>query len=93
MTVAAGLATVAVGVLTENADPFRYSFSHLFPAIIILIMTAMTDRDSSKKTALLTFLLPLYFVQISQSVTIGILPNKLILLLYKTFTSDSRIHL
>jgi hypothetical protein len=46
MTVAAGLATVAVGVLTENADPFRYLFSHLFPAIIILIMTAMTDTDS-----------------------------------------------
>ncbi len=46
MTVAAGLATVAVGILTENADSFRYSFSHLFPAIIMLIMTAMTDRDS-----------------------------------------------
>ncbi|MEG3929961.1 MULTISPECIES: hypothetical protein [unclassified Microcoleus] len=43
MTVAALVATVVVGVLTENADPFRYSFSHLFPAIIILIMIAMTD--------------------------------------------------
>jgi hypothetical protein len=61
MTIAALLATVAVGVLTENADPFRYSFSHLFPAIIILIMVAMTDTGSLNKNGVANFFLVAVF--------------------------------
>ncbi|NJK68607.1 MAG: hypothetical protein HC789_19105 [Microcoleus sp. CSU_2_2] len=61
MTIAALLATVAVGVLTENADPFRYSFSHLFPAIIILIMLAMTDTGALNKNGVANFFLVAVF--------------------------------
>jgi hypothetical protein len=61
MTIAALLATVAVGVLTENADPFRYSFSHLFPAIIILIMLAMTDTGALSKNGVANFFLVAVF--------------------------------
>lgn len=61
VTVAAGLATVAVGVLTENADPFRYSFSHLFPAILILIMVAMTDTGALNKNKAANFFLVAVF--------------------------------
>lgn len=61
MTIAALLATVAVGVLTENADPFRYSFSHLFPAIIILIMTAMTDTGALNKNGVANFFIAAVF--------------------------------
>ncbi|AFZ08983.1 hypothetical protein Osc7112_4696 [Oscillatoria nigro-viridis PCC 7112] len=61
MTVAALVATVLVGVLTENADPFRYSFSHLFPAIIILIMIAMTDTGGLNKNAIPNFFIVAVF--------------------------------
>lgn len=61
MTVAALLATVVVGVLTENADPFRYSFSHLFPAIIILIMLAMTDTGGLNKNGIPNFFIVAVF--------------------------------
>lgn len=61
MTIAALLATVAVGVLTENADPFRYSFSHLFPAIIILIMVAMTDTGMLNKNGVANFFIAAVF--------------------------------
>ncbi|MGL5064461.1 MAG: hypothetical protein ACRC62_31115 [Microcoleus sp.] len=61
MAVAAGLATVAVGVLTENADPFRYSFSHLFPAILILIMVGMTDTGALNKNGKAHFFLVAVF--------------------------------
>jgi hypothetical protein len=61
MTVAAGLATVAVGVLTENADPFRYTFSHLFPAILILMMVAMTDTGALNKNGTANFFLVAVF--------------------------------
>jgi len=61
MTIAAGLATVAVGVLTENADPFRYSFSHLFPAILILIAIAMTDTEALNKNKAGNFFLVAVF--------------------------------
>ena len=61
MTVAALVATVVVGVLTENADPFRYSFSHLFPAIIILIMLAMTDTGGLNKNGIPNFFIVAVF--------------------------------
>jgi len=61
MTIAALLATVAVGVLTENADPFRYSFSHLFPAILILIMVAMTDTGALNKNGAANFFIAAVF--------------------------------
>ncbi len=61
MTVAALEATVVVGVLTENADPFRYSFSHLFPAIIILIMLAMTDTGGLNKNGIPNFFIVAVF--------------------------------
>ncbi|MEG5042297.1 MULTISPECIES: hypothetical protein [unclassified Microcoleus] len=61
MTVAALVATVVVGVLTENADPFRYSFSHLFPAIIILIMIAMTDTGGLNKNGIPNFFIAAVF--------------------------------
>ena len=61
MTVAALVATVVVGVLTENADNFRYSFSHLFPAIIILIMIAMTDTGGLNKNGIPNFFLVAVF--------------------------------
>lgn len=61
MTVAALVATVVVGVLTENADPFRYSFSHLFPAIIILIMLAMTDTGALNKNGVANFFIAAVF--------------------------------
>ncbi len=61
MTVAALAATVVVGVLTENADPFRYSFSHLFPAIIILIMLAMTDTGGLNKNGIPNFFIVAVF--------------------------------
>jgi hypothetical protein len=61
MTFAAGLATVAVGVLTENADPFRYNFSHLFPAILILMMVAMTDTGALNKNGTANFFLVAVF--------------------------------
>ena len=61
MTVAALLATVVVDVLTENADPFRYSFSNLFPAIIILIMLAMTDTGGLNKNGIPNFFLVAVF--------------------------------
>ena len=61
MTVAALAATVVVGVLTENADPFRYSFSHLFPAIILLIMLAMTDTGGLNKNAIPNFFIVAVF--------------------------------
>jgi hypothetical protein len=61
MTIGALLATVVVGVLTENADPFRYSFSHLFPAIIILIMVAMTDTGSLNKNGVANFFIVAVF--------------------------------
>lgn len=61
MTVAALVATVVVGVLTEKADPFRYSFSHLFPAIIILIMLAMTDTGGLNKKGIPNFFIVAVF--------------------------------
>ena len=61
MTVAALVATVVVGVLTENVDPFRYSFSHLFPAIIILIMLAMTDTGELNKNGIPNFFIVAVF--------------------------------
>ncbi|MEG4320126.1 MULTISPECIES: hypothetical protein [unclassified Microcoleus] len=61
MTIAAGLATVAVGVLTENADPFRYSFSHLFPAILILIAVGMTDTGVLNKNKVANFFIVAVF--------------------------------
>ena len=61
MTVAALAATVVVGVLTENADPFRYSFSHLFPAIILLIMLAMTDTGGLNKNGIPNFFIVAVF--------------------------------
>ena len=61
ITIAALLATVAVGVLTENADPFRYSFSHLFPAIIILIMVAMTDTGALNRNGVANFFIAAVF--------------------------------
>ena len=61
MTVAALAATVLVGVLTENADPFRYSFSHLFPAIILLIMLAMTDTGGLNKNGIPNFFIVAVF--------------------------------
>jgi len=61
MTIAALLATVVVGVLTGNADPFRYSLSHLFPAIIILVMVAMTDTGSLNKNGIPNFFIAAVF--------------------------------
>ena len=61
MTVAALVATVVVGVLIENADPFRYSFSHLFPAIIILIMLALTDTGGLNKNGIPNFFIVAVF--------------------------------
>ncbi|WP_293330370.1 hypothetical protein [Microcoleus sp. CAWBG58] len=61
MTIAAGLATIAVGVITENADPFRYSFSHLFPAILILIAVAMTDTGTLNKNGAANFFIAAVF--------------------------------
>ncbi len=61
MTIRALLATVTVGVLTENADPFRYSFSHLFPAVIILIMLAMTDTGALNKNGVANFFIAAVF--------------------------------
>lgn len=61
MTIAAGLATIAVGILTENADPFRYSFSHLFPAILILIAVAMTDTGALNKNGVANFFIVAVF--------------------------------
>jgi hypothetical protein len=61
MTVAALVATVVVGVFTENADPFRYSFSHLFSAFIILIMLAMTDTGRLNKNGIPNFFIVAVF--------------------------------
>jgi hypothetical protein len=81
MTVAALVATVVVGVLTENADPFRYSFSHLFPAIIILIMLAMTDTGGLNKNGIPNFFIVAVFCAGLQSATIGISLKRLIQLM------------
>jgi hypothetical protein len=61
MTISAVLATSAIGIATENADPFRYSFSHLFTAIVILVMIAMIDKEGVNKKAATNFFIVAVF--------------------------------